>query len=411
MDIEMRGIDEVKPYPHNPRRNDGPAVDAVARSLAEFGFRQPVVVDADGVVVVGHTRLKAARKLGLARVPVHVAADLTAAQARAYRVADNQTGAISEWDPDLLSLELAGLGEMGVDLGLLGFDPDELARLTTPEADGLTDPEDVPTVPENPVTRPGDLWVLGRHRLLCGDSTKAPDVARLLGGAVPFLMVTDPPYGVEYDPAWRNEAGISETSRTGVVANDDRVDWTEAYRLFPGRVAYVWHAGKYAGTVAANLAQAGLGVRAQIIWRKPRFAISRGHYHWSHEPAWYAVRDGGSAKWCGDRTQSTVWDVDGKDQDAATVHGTQKPLECMARPVRNHGGPGDAVYDPFCGSGTTVVACERLGRPCYALELSPAYCDVIVQRWERFTGRKAERHPADEGTPAAGAGAGEGAGA
>jgi DNA modification methylase len=181
------------------------------------------------------------------------------------------------------------------------------------------------------------------------------------------------------------------------------VDWTEAYKLFPGHVAYVWHAARFTADLALNLGQAGLHVRAQIIWRKPRFAIGRGHYHWQHEPCWYAVREGGSAKWCGDRTQSTVWDINAKDQDAETRHGTQKPVECMARPVRNHGVKGDDVYDPFLGSGTTLIACERLGRRCYGLELSPAYCDVIVHRYENFTGKKAERIDAGdltERTPA-----------
>ena len=414
MNIEMRPIDDVRPYPRNPRRNDT-AVAAVARSLEAFGWRQPVVVDPDGVVVVGHTRLKAAKQLGWTEVPVHVAHDLSPAQARAYRIADNQTATIADWDDDLLTAEITGLREMDVDLALLGFDPDELARLAGTANEGLTDPDAIPEPPADPVTKPGDLWVLGQHRLLCGDSTDPGSVARVLDGAVPFLMVTDPPYGVEYDPGWRNEAGLSETRRTGVVQNDDRVDWTEAYRLFPGRVAYVWHAGRYAAGVAANLEAAGFEVRAQLIWRKTRFAISRGHYHWQHEPAWYVVRPGGSAKWCGDRKQSTVWDIDAKGQDAETVHGTQKPVECMERPVRNHGGPDDGVYEPFAGSGSGVIACERVGRRCYALELSPAYCDVITQRWERFTGKKAERVPAagegcdarDEHTPAVQAGVAE----
>ncbi|HEX8913559.1 MAG TPA: DNA modification methylase [Humisphaera sp.] len=403
MDVQLRPIDEIRPYTGNPMANDA-AVDAVARSLTEFGWRQPVVVAKDGVVVVGHTRLKAAKKLGMTHVPVHVAADLTPAQARAYRIADNQTATLADWDDDLLAAELAGLQQTDVDLAVLGFDPAELARLAGTVDEGQADPDEVPEPPADPVTKPGDLWVLGDHRLLCGDATNAADVAKVLGGAVPFLMVCDPPYGVDYQPSWRNAAGISDTARTGVVANDDRVDWTAAYKLFPGRVAYVWHAGRFAGTVASNLEACGFEVRAQIIWKKSRFAISRGAYHWQHEPAWYAVREGGSAKWCGDRKQSTIWEIDSRDQDATTVHGTQKPVECMERPVRNHGGPGDDVFDPFCGSGTTVIACQRVGRRCYAMELSPAYCDVIVARWERFTGKKAVRQRADEGTPAAGAG-------
>lgn len=248
--------------------------------------------------------------------------------------------------------------------------------------------DEVQEPPATASTRAGDLWVLGSHRLLCGDSTTPADVTRLLGGARPFLMVTDPPYGVDYHPEWRKESGLSESSATGKVRNDDRVDWTEAYRLFPGDVAYVWHAGRFAGDIAANLGAAEFDVRAQIIWRKQRFAISRGHYHWQHEPCWYAVREGRASKWCGDRSQSTVWDISNRIEDH-TEHSTQKPVECMARPIRNHGGKGDDVYDPFLGSGTTLVACEQLGRRCFGLELDPRYCDVIVGRWERATGRQA----------------------
>jgi DNA modification methylase len=395
MQIEMRPIGEIKPYENNPRINDA-AIEAVAASLREFGFRQPLVVDRDDVLVVGHTRLKAAVKLGLTHVPVHVAADLTPAQAKAYRLADNQTASIAEWDYQLLPLELAGLKDMDFDLGLLGFDPKDLDRLmTTGGTEGVSDPDEVPPVPENPVTQPGDLWLLGEHRLLCGDGTKPEDVARLLDGAKPFLLVTDPPYGVDYDPQWRHRSGLNNSPRIGKVTNDSRVDGTAAYKLFPGHVAYVWHAGRFAADLTINLRDAGFEVRTQIIWRKSRFAIGRGHYHWQHEPCWYAVREGGSAKWCGDRTQSTVWDIDGKDQDTETVHGAQKPVEAMARPIRNHGSKNDDVYDPFIGSGTTVIAAEMSGRRCYGMEISPAYCDVSVQRWEKFTGKKAERRAAE----------------
>jgi DNA modification methylase len=392
--VELKPIESILPYEKNPRLNDA-AVDAVAASLREFGFRQPIVTDPSGIIVVGHTRYRAAQKLGLTHVPVHVATDLTAAQLKAYRIADNQTATIAEWDLDLLPIELADLKGMNFDLGLLGFDTDELSRIMTGEGTpGLCDPDDVPLPPEVPVTRPGDLWLLGEHRLLCGDSTKPEDVTRLLDGAVPFIMVTDPPYGVEYDPQWRHASGLNNSDRIGKVSNDDRVDWTESYKLFHGHVAYVWHAGRSAGELASNLLIAEFEVRTQIIWRKPRFAISRGHYHWQHEPCWYAVRAGGSAKWCGDRSQSTVWDVALKENavaDAETKHGTQKPVECMARPIRNHGGVTDYVYDPFCGSGTTLIAAERLGRRCFAMELDPAYCDVIVKRFETFTGKKAKR--------------------
>ena len=395
MSVELRPLDAVRPYANNPRQNDD-AVEAVAESIRRFGFRQPIVVDADGVIVAGHTRFRAAQRLGLATVPVHVATDLTPDEVRAYRLADNKTAELASWDDAMLSIELDALRGAGIDWTLLGFDEEELAKLLAPAGtEGLTDPDAVPEKPADPITKPGDLWLLGKHRLLCGDSTSATDVARLLDGAVPALMVTDPPYGVEYDPEWRMDAGLTgNTSRMGKVMNDDRADWTEAWKLFPGDVAYVYHAGVFASTVQQSLERAGFAIRAQIIWAKDRLALSRGDYHWQHEPCWYAVREGGKGHRTDDRTQTTLWSIPARD-DAGHGHGTQKPVECMERPVRNH--LADLVYEPFAGSGTTVIACERTGRTCMAMELDPGYCDVVVRRWEDFTGRKAERVQAEGG--------------
>lgn len=395
MSVELRPLDAVRPYANNPRQNDD-AVEAVAESIRRFGFRQPIVVDADGVIVAGHTRFRAAQRLGLATVPVHVATDLTADEIRAYRLADNKTAELATWDTSMLSIELDALRGAGIDWTLLGFDEEELAKLLAPAGtEGLTDPDAVPEKPVDPITKPGDLWLLGKHRLLCGDSTSAADVTRLLDGAVPTLMVTDPPYGVEYDPEWRMDAGLTgNTARMGKVMNDDRADWTEAWKLFPGDVAYVYHAGVFASTVQQSLERAGFAIRAQIIWAKDRLALSRGDYHWQHEPCWYAVRDGGKGHRTDDRTQTTLWSIPARD-DAGHGHGTQKPVECMERPVRNH--LADTVYEPFAGSGTTVIACERTGRACLAMELDPGYCDVVVRRWEEFTGRKAERVQAEGG--------------
>jgi DNA modification methylase len=202
-------------------------------------------------------------------------------------------------------------------------------------------------------------------------------------------MVTDPPYGVNYDPDWRNRAGVSETKRTGRVMNDDRADWREAWDLFPGDVAYVWHGALHATSVAEGLRLAGFDIRAQIIWAKERLVLSRGDYHWQHEPCWYAVRRKAKGHWSGDRTQTTLWQIPSRDQDTDTVHGTQKPVECMRRPILNNSSPGQAVYEPFSGSGTTIIAAETTGRACYALELDPAYVDVAVLRWQGFTGEQA----------------------
>jgi DNA modification methylase len=396
MSVELRPLDAVRPYANNPRQNDD-AVEAVAESIRRFGFRQPIVVDADGVIVAGHTRFRAAQRLGLATVPVHVATDLTADEIRAYRLADNKTAELASWDTSMLSIELDALRGAGIDWTLLGFDEEELAKLLAPAGtEGLTDPDAVPEKPVDPITKPGDLWLLGKHRLLCGDSTSAADVTRLLDGAVPTLMVTDPPYGVEYDPEWRMDAGLTgNTARMGKVMNDDRADWTEAWKLFPGDVAYVYHAGVFASTVQQSLERAGFAIRAQIIWAKDRLALSRGDYHWQHEPCWYAVREGGKGHRTDDRTQTTLWSIPARD-DAGHGHGTQKPVECMERPVRNH--LADTVYEPFAGSGTTLIACERTGRACIAMELDPGYCDVVVRRWEEFTGHKAERVQAGGGS-------------
>jgi DNA modification methylase len=210
-----------------------------------------------------------------------------------------------------------------------------------------------------------------------------------LGNVKPLLMVTDPPYGVEYDPSWRNQAGAAKTKRTGKVLNDDRADWREAWALFPGDVAYVWHGALRAAEVAESLMAAGFNVRSQIIWAKDRLVLSRGDYHWQHEPCWYAVKKTGKGHWAGDRKQTTLWHISGKDQDATTVHGTQKPVECMRRPMLNNSSPGQAVFEPFMGSGTTLIAAETTGRVCYGIELNPTYVDVAIERWQQFTGANA----------------------
>lgn len=244
-------------------------------------------------------------------------------------------------------------------------------------------------MPAEPISRLGDVWLLGRHRITCGDCTEAAVVERALAGAKPHLMVTDPPYGVEYDPKWRAEAGVNQNKgKLGEVLNDDRADWREAWALFGGDVAYVWHAGRTANVVADSLVAIGFLPRSQIIWAKERFALSRGDYHWQHEPCWYAVRKGATGHWAGDRSQSTLWDIKARE-DSGVGHGTQKPVECMKRPIENNSKAGDAVYEPFSGSGTTIIAAEMTGRRCYAIELNPAYVDVAVTRWQSFAGEAA----------------------
>lgn len=391
-------IERLVPYVRNPRKNDE-QVERMVAAIREFGFRIPVVAKSDGTVVDGHLRLKAARKLGLMEVPVALADELTDAQVKAFRLLANRSANWAAWDEDLLALELEELQAMAFDVSLTGFDAAEIdSLLAKPTTDGLTDPDEVPETPAEPVSKPGDVWILGRHRLMCGDSTSPNDVDRLLAGVQPHLMVTDPPYGVEYDPAWRNEAlSGQQTKRTGMVLNDDRADWREAWTLFPGDVAYVWHGALHAATVAESLVACGFGIRSQIIWAKERLVLSRGHYHWMHEPCWYAVK--GKAHWSGDRKQVTIWNIPSKGQDADTTHGTQKPVECMKRPMENNSSPGQAVYEPFSGSGTTIIAAEITGRACLAMELNPAYVDVAMKRWEDFTGEKAVQEGEEDGRP------------
>jgi DNA modification methylase len=394
--VERLPVASLVPYAANARQHPPEQVAQLAASIGEFGFNVPVLVDDAGVLIAGHGRVLAAKALGLEEVPAIRLGHLTEAQARAFRLADNQLALNSTWDEGLLAAELRALRTDEFDLGLLGFDGETLDRLlaeAAPDAPavGSGDPDaPAPEPPANPVTRPGDLWVLGRHRLLCGDATSAADVARLLDGARPHLMVTDPPYGVNYDPEWRNAAGVSATMRTGRVANDDRADWRATWALFPGDVAYVWHAGVHARTVIESLEAAGFVVRSQIVWAKSRFVLGRGDYHWQHEPCLYAVRKGATGHWQGARDQATLWPIStGGDEDAATVHGTQKPVECMRRPIVNNSAPGDGVYEPFSGSGSTIIAAETTGRVCFAMEIDPRYVDVAVRRWQAFTGRAA----------------------
>ncbi len=385
--VERWALERLVPYARNARTHSEAQVAQIAGSIREWGWTVPCLVDEGGMLIAGHGRVLAARKLGLAEVPVMVARGWSEGQKRAYVLADNRLALNAGWDVELLRVELTDLRSIGADLGLIGFGDDELAELFAGGNAGLTDPDDVPEPLPEPVTVPGDVWLLGRHRLVCGDSTDADTVTKALKGTIPHLMVTDPPYGVEYDPAWRNRAGVSKSKRTGKVANDDRSDWREAWALFPGEVAYVWHGALHAATVAASLEACGFEIRTQIVWAKDRLVLGRGHYHWQHEPCWYAVR--GSGHWSGDRKQTTLWQIASRAQDAETTHGTQKPVACMRRPIENNSSPGQAVYEPFSGSGTTIIAAEMSGRACHAVELSPAYVDVAVQRWQAFTGEQA----------------------
>lgn len=392
MQLEQWPLTKLKGYSRNPRKNDH-AVDRMVASINEFGFKIPILALSSGEVVDGHLRLKGAHKAGLTEVPVILCEGWSEAQVKAFRLMVNRSATWADFDAERVTLELEDLKALDFDLSLSGFDSHEIDEYLFADSGEGRDEEEK-AVPEHPITRAGDLWILGSHRVLCGDATSSEAVGRLLGSARPMLMVTDPPYGIEYDPGWREQAGLGKQRQTGAVANDDRVDWTAAYQLFPGDVAYVWHAGVHASAVAAGLEVAGFRIRNQIIWAKQHFALSRGDYHWQHEPCWYAVREGKSSNWSGDRTQSTLWEVAnlnpfGGSSEKATGHGTQKPVELMRRPIINNSAPGAMVYDPFLGSGTTLIAAELTERSCCGLDIDPGYVDVVIRRWQELTGKAA----------------------
>lgn len=419
MKVESWRLERVIPYDRNPRDNSG-AVAKVAASLKEFGWQQPLVVDVEGVLIVGHTRLLAAQQLGFETVPVVVARELSATQVKAYRLADNRTHEEATWIDGLLGEELRELDLAGFDLRATGFEDREIAKtLSAAVRSAIGGENDAPPVPKEPVARLGDRWLLGDHVLYCGDSTVAEDVAALYAEDRPSLMVTDPPYGVEYDASWRIRAGVSVNEKKSVAM---LAVGAAAWKLFPGRAAYVWCACVHLMGVAESLQQARFEIRAQIVWVKDRFALGRGHYHWQHEPslyasrgkrsgfqpaidfdrpepsieqmdseqatAWYAAK--GTTEWQGSRSESTVWFIPAREDDGHG-HPTQKPVECMLRPMLNNSRRGAVVYDPFLGSGTSLIAAEKAGRRLRAMELDPRFCDVAVERWQAFTGKKAKR--------------------
>ena len=391
MEIEMRPVGSIKPCENNPRMNDA-GVDAVAASLREFGFRQPVVVDEQDVIIVGHTRYKAALKLGMQTIPVHVARGLTPEQARAYRIADNQTATMSQWDDDRLTAELAALQKAEYDLSLTGFPEEDILRLLTePPAEGGGDPDEVPEPPAIPVTQPGDVWVLGRHRLLCGDATKPEDLARVLDGSPADLLLTDPPYNVGYEGGTADRLTIANDA---MPEADYRRFLTTALtaaaeHLRPGGGFYVWHADTFGLPVRQAAAEAGLGVRQCLVWVKPGLVLGRQDSHWRHEPCLYGWADGAAHTWLSDRTQTTVLEFDKPAKNAD--HPTMKPVGLFAYLISNSCPHGGVVLDPFGGSGTTLVAAEQTGRSARLVELDPKYCDLIVRRFESLTGKTAER--------------------
>jgi len=404
--ITYESIDRLKPYKNNPRKND-PAVDSVARSIREFGFKNPIVLGKDYEIVCGHTRLKAALQLGMTEVPCVSADDLTDEQIRAYRLADNKTNELSLWDPEMLAVEL---NEINMDMSVFGFDINPMDGTPDDELDVAADEP----LPENPVTRPGDLWLLGKHRVLCGDATSADDVARLMDGHAAHLVVTDPPYNVDY-------SGLA-----GTIMNDKQ-SGTAFYEFLlgafqnmhnvsrAGAAIYVFHADSQGLIFRRAFEDAGYTLRQCLIWVKNNHVLGRQDYQWRHEPILYSWKDGATHYFIDDRTQSTVIEEDQVEFDKmrkvellqyikehfqqmeaystvlhvdkparSDLHPTMKPVALVGQLIRNSSKTNWGVLDPFGGSGSTLLACEQLLRRCYMMELDPRYCDVIARRYHQY---------------------------
>ncbi len=412
---DVVAADQLLANPDNWREHPKHQRDAIRALLDQIGWVQRVIVNTTtGHLIDGHLRVEEALDRGQS-VPV-LYVQLSIEEEKAMLAALDPVAALATTDASKLAELREAMAASFPDLQR-SLDAATLWPTAGGGKAGLTDPDAVPTKVETDI-KIGDLFQLGAHRVICGDSTLTDTVAAVLGDLSPGLMTTDPPYGVEYDPSWRVKAGVgSGGGHMGVVKNDDQVDWTAAWSLFPGDVAYVYHAGIYAGPVQASLEDAAFQIRSQIIWRKPSLVLSRGHYHWQHEPCYYAVRKNRTASWVGGRKESTswaitpvshrchecgsvaieplsaqelestIWDIEHNDAHGTTTHGTQKPVECFARAMRNHAHP--VVYDPFLGSGSSLIAAEMLGRALVGGELDPEYVQQIITRWQNFTGKKA----------------------
>lgn len=386
---ELWHIDRLRPYDKNPRTHSPEQITKIVASIREYGFTNPILVDSRDGIVAGHGRLEAARAIGMAEVPVFVLDHLTDAQRRAYIIADNRLALEAGWDPDLLASELEGLKLDGFDLGLTGFGEDELdAIFATADAalDGAIDEDEVPALPVTPISRTGDLWILGRHRLLCGDATVATDVERLLGRKHAYCLWTDPPYNVAYEGS------------AGTIQNDDQDPAAFAAflagafenaiaALRPGAAAYVCHSETEGLAFRRAFVEAGFKLSSCLIWRKNSLVLGRSDWQWAHEPILYGWKPGAAHPWYGGRDKTTVIDENKPFRNAD--HPTMKPVGLVERMIANSTKPGQLVLDLFAGSGTTLIACERSARIGHALEIDPRFVDVAVRRWEEYTGKQA----------------------
>jgi DNA modification methylase len=402
LNIEQWPVSRPIPYARNARKIPQKAVDKVAASIQEFSFRQPIVVDKDGVIIAGHTRLLAAKKLGLETVPVHVAEGLTEGQVKAYRLMDNRSHEEAGWDFELIAAELADLQALAVDFSLTGFDAAEVKDILEqdPKA-GLTDEDAAPEAQDDPTTVRGDVWLLGEHRLLCGDAVVPSDIAKLMAGEQADLVFTDPPYNVAYEGYTEDKLTIQNDAMTAEqfcqFLNATFISYRMATKA--GASLYVCHPSLYQREFQAAIEAAGFDVRCQIIWAKNTFAWGFGRYKFQHEPIFYCHVKGESDAWYGDKSQSTLWQE--KKPAANRLHPTMKPVELIERALVNSSKRDDIVLDLFGGSGSTLIAAERMGRKARLLELDPRYVDVIATRWQQFTGKVAVH--AETGEPFQGA--------
>lgn len=396
--LETIQIDALIPYARNSRTHSDAQVAQIAASIKEFGFTNPVLIDAGGGIIAGHGRVLAARKLGLSEVPCIRLSHLTATQARALVIADNKLAMNAGWDNDMLALEFAELTDMGFDLDLTGFTADEIAALTPEQIEpGLTDQDAAPDVQENPVTVPGDVWIMGKHRLMCGDSTSISDVEKLMDGQFADLVVTDPPYGVSYADKNRSLNTVAPARRIQTPIKNDHLQGNELKDFFlaafssmfvamkPGAPFYVFAPQGGEQMMMMMMQEACLPVRHELIWVKNNHVLGRADYHYKHEPVLYGWKDGAGHPWYGERNKFSIWNVDKPMQ--SKLHPTMKPVELVDIPIQNSSKGHDVVLDLFGGSGTTLIAAEKNGRTAFLMELDPRYCDVIVKRWQDFTGK------------------------
>jgi DNA modification methylase len=401
--IVSKKVAELIPYASNSRTHSDEQVAQIAASIKEFGWTNPILIDGENGIIAGHGRLMAARKLGHTEVPTIELKDMTEAQKKAYVIADNKLALNAGWDNEILKVEIEALKELGFDIDLLGFDAKELGLLLEPEqVQGLTDEDDAPPVPQEPKTKPGDIYQLGKHRLMCGDSTSIDALERLCDGQLVDMWLTDPPYNV--DMTAKNEmlekAGKARKDKATFGIQNDKMS-NDSFRQFlrdcyvaadvvmkPGAVFYIWHADLEGYNFRGAVQDAGWTVRQCLIWKKSVFAIGRQDYHWKHEPCLYGWKEGAGHLWATDRKQTTILEFDKPSRNGE--HPTMKPVALFEYQLLNNTKGGDIVLDSFGGSGTTLIAAEKNGRVARLMELDPKYCDVIVKRWEDFTGKKAE---------------------